>query len=74
MRIPLGEDLEEEQYLMQRAVGIAQHHDAVSGTEKQHVTDDYALYIHEGTDACQKIFTTTYRFVKYVDINFVLVY
>ena len=23
-------------------MGIAQHHDAVSGTEKQHVADDYA--------------------------------
>lgn len=24
------------------ALGIAQHHDAVSGTAKQHTTDDYS--------------------------------
>lgn len=26
---------------MDEALGICQHHDAVSGTEKQHVNDDY---------------------------------
>jgi hypothetical protein len=26
---------------MEAALGILQHHDAVSGTAKQHVTDDY---------------------------------
>ena len=30
-------------YLLERAMGVTQHHDAVSGTAKQHVTDDYAL-------------------------------
>ena len=31
----------------QRTIGLVQHHDAVSGTEKQAVTDDYALRLHE---------------------------
>lgn len=32
-------------------MGIVQHHDAVSGTEKQHVADDYALRLSDGIDA-----------------------
>ena len=30
------------------AVGVTQHHDAVAGTEKQHVADDYALQLAAG--------------------------
>ena len=40
------------------AMGIAQHHDAVSGTEKQEVAFDYAMRLSEGIDSavvgCQK--------------------
>jgi hypothetical protein len=28
---------------LREAMGIMQHHDAITGTEKQHVADDYAL-------------------------------
>lgn len=31
-------------------MGLAQHHDAVSGTEKQHVANDYAERISYGID------------------------
>lgn len=31
------------------ALGIAQHHDAVTGTAKQHTTDDYAKRLAIGT-------------------------
>lgn len=63
MRTTLGTDLEEEETLMSRAVGIAQHHDAVSGTAKQHVSDDYALYLSEGLDASEKILFSIYKYV-----------
>ena len=34
-------------------MGVAQHHDAVSGTEKQAVADDYALRLAQGELNCQ---------------------
>ncbi|XP_036420170.1 lysosomal alpha-mannosidase isoform X2 [Colossoma macropomum] len=38
---------------MKRAMAVAQHHDAVSGTEKQHVADDYAKRLADGWAHCQ---------------------
>jgi hypothetical protein len=32
-------------------MGVVQHHDAVSGTEKQHVADDYAQRLAQGIDS-----------------------
>ena len=39
--------------LLRRAMGVAQHHDAVSGTSKQHVADDYAKRLAIGASECQ---------------------
>uniref|UniRef100_A0A8C2Z5M4 Alpha-mannosidase n=1 Tax=Cyclopterus lumpus TaxID=8103 RepID=A0A8C2Z5M4_CYCLU len=36
-----------------KAMAVAQHHDAVSGTEKQHVADDYARRLAGGWLRCQ---------------------
>ena len=41
--------------VLEEAMGVAQHHDAVSGTEKQHVADDYALRLHIGQHSCQML-------------------
>ena len=38
---------------LRRAMGVAQHHDAVSGTSKQHVADDYAKRLAIGAVECQ---------------------
>jgi lysosomal alpha-mannosidase len=35
-------------YLLERAVGVTQHHDAVAGTAKQHVTWDYERRLSTG--------------------------
>uniref|UniRef100_A0A1X7U3R1 Alpha-mannosidase n=1 Tax=Amphimedon queenslandica TaxID=400682 RepID=A0A1X7U3R1_AMPQE len=43
---------------LQRAMGVAQHHDAVSGTEKQHVADDYAKRLHVGEVECRSVIAT----------------
>lgn len=35
-------------FIAGEAMAVAQHHDAVSGTEKQHVADDYAKRLYQG--------------------------
>lgn len=43
------------------ALSIAQHHDAVSGTEKQAVANDYALRLSVGTHGCQSVLNAAYK-------------
>lgn len=40
---------------MREAMGVLQHHDAVTGTEKQHVAFDYARLLSEGFADCDII-------------------
>jgi len=40
---------------LKKAMGVAQHHDAVSGTSKQHVANDYAKRLYEGREECKKV-------------------
>ncbi|KAI4882355.1 hypothetical protein NFI96_027804, partial [Prochilodus magdalenae] len=44
---------------MSRAMAVAQHHDAVSGTEKQHVANDYAKKLAEGWAHCQVLISNS---------------
>lgn len=39
---------------LREAMGIMQHHDAVTGTEKQHVANDYARLLQIGIDKCNE--------------------
>ncbi|ETP45208.1 hypothetical protein F442_08332 [Phytophthora nicotianae P10297] len=39
---------------LQRAVGLVQHHDGLSGTEKQSVADDYSLRLNDGIIKAEK--------------------
>lgn len=57
----LGTDLTEEEFEFKKAVAMAQHHDGVTGTEKQAVTSDYSLYLQDGITYGQKIFTKIFR-------------
>ncbi|CAH1973774.1 unnamed protein product [Acanthoscelides obtectus] len=41
--------------VMREAMGVMQHHDAVSGTEKEHVAHDYARLLSRGFDECHII-------------------
>nr|XP_046229733.1 lysosomal alpha-mannosidase [Scatophagus argus] len=47
---PFGEG---DSQTMKKAMAVAQHHDAVSGTEKQHVANDYAKRLANGWQHCQ---------------------
>lgn len=38
--------------MLRRAMGIMQHHDAVTGTEKQHVASDYSRILTQAISAC----------------------
>ncbi len=49
--------------VMKEAMGTMQHHDAVTGTEKQHVADDYVRLLHKGVEECQKIQNSFYRYL-----------
>lgn len=40
---------------MREAMGVLQHHDAITGTEKQHVAFDYARQLSEGIAECDII-------------------
>jgi hypothetical protein len=44
----------ETRYKMLDVLGVNQHHDAVSGTEKQAVADDYAKMLWTGMDMNSK--------------------
>lgn len=47
------------------ALAIAQHHDAVSGTEKQHVANDYAKRLATGYIEVPILFlVTSYTYIK----------
>lgn len=39
---------------LREAMGIMQHHDAITGTEKQKVSDDYHRILTEGIKACER--------------------
>ena len=41
-------------------MGVAQHHDAVAGTEKQHVANDYAKRLWIGTSKCVNVINDSF--------------
>ncbi|XP_056266285.1 lysosomal alpha-mannosidase isoform X2 [Pseudoliparis swirei] len=44
---------------LKRAMAVAQHHDAVSGTERQHVANDYARRLAGGWRRCQVLLSNS---------------
>ncbi|CAF1508455.1 unnamed protein product [Adineta ricciae] len=46
--------------IIDEAMGIAQHHDAISATEKQHVADDYAQRLSKGIDKSANVINNAY--------------
>ncbi|KAM5170378.1 lysosomal alpha-mannosidase [Mantella aurantiaca] len=56
---------------LRRAMGVAQHHDAVTGTAKQHVNDDYTLRLFRGWNACQIVVSNALSSLTGTKENFV---
>jgi lysosomal alpha-mannosidase len=54
---------------LERAMGEAQHHDAVSGTEKQHVADDYAKRLWSGTAKCVNVVENSLNAIIKINFN-----
>lgn len=50
-------------YSLGDALGIAQHHDAVSGTEQQHVANDYATRLAIGYKKVNLLYLTEALFL-----------
>ncbi|KAL7538827.1 hypothetical protein ACHAXR_008811 [Thalassiosira sp. AJA248-18] len=48
-------------YTLDDAMGVAQHHDSVTGTSKQHVAYDYAKRIAEGMNSASSFVTSALR-------------
>jgi len=48
-------------YELEDALGVAQHHDGVSGTSKQHVAYDYARRMHSGLGRAAKFVVRTVK-------------
>ncbi|XP_054710202.1 lysosomal alpha-mannosidase-like isoform X2 [Uloborus diversus] len=46
---------------MRKAMGIMQHHDAITGTAKQHVTNDYEQTLSSAIETCHDIVTEAYE-------------
>jgi lysosomal alpha-mannosidase len=48
-----GDEDEENLGKLRRVMGVMQHHDAITGTEKQHVANDYHRELHLAIKACE---------------------
>ena len=62
---------------LERAFAVAQHHDAVSGTERQHVASDYAQRLSHGRSKCFEVISEFYSSVHNIqgrvqNINFLI--
>jgi len=47
--------------VMKHAMGVMQHHDAVTGTSRQFVVDDYIRILHRGFEECLKVQNAFYQ-------------
>lgn len=46
---------------LREVMGVMQHHDAITGTEKQHVSDDYARMLAKAIEECSVVIKTGLR-------------
>lgn len=61
MLLGIGTDRRLEQ--LKEAIGVAQHHDSITGTAKQAVSDDYSERLHQGVTESFEMINEAYRLV-----------
>ncbi|XP_045211314.1 lysosomal alpha-mannosidase-like [Mercenaria mercenaria] len=61
------EDTEFDMNYLKEAMAVVQHHDGVSGTEKQYVADDYTRLLSNGIHYCKDIIYSAIN--KLLDVN-----
>ncbi|XP_077183388.1 lysosomal alpha-mannosidase [Paroedura picta] len=71
MRANVGPYGNSSSFELRKAMGVAQHHDAVSGTAKQHVTNDYAKQLSRGWEDCQVVVSNALASIGGSKENFV---
>ena len=47
--------------VMKEAMAVLQHHDAITGTSSQRVSDDYVRILHKGVEECTKTMNSYYQ-------------
>ncbi|GCC34708.1 hypothetical protein chiPu_0013183 [Chiloscyllium punctatum] len=57
--------------VLRKAMAVAQHHDAVSGTEKQHVANDYAKKLARGWEQCEVLVSNALSSLSGMKQNFI---
>lgn len=60
-----GNDYSGNLTLLKEAMGIMQHHDAITGTEKQHVAQDYARIVTKAIHRAESNINTILRWVLF---------
>ncbi|XP_067008681.2 lysosomal alpha-mannosidase [Anabrus simplex] len=50
----LGDRDQVDMDVLREAMGVMQHHDAITGTERQAVADDYHAMLYDGLTSCEK--------------------
>lgn len=59
-----GEDFDENLNDLRSAIGIMQHHDAITGTEKQAVADDYHRLLSKSLKKVEEVSSVMMKYAK----------
>ena len=56
-----GEEDKGDLSIMKEAMAVSQHHDAITGTNSQNVSEDYVRILYKGMEECTKTIDSYYQ-------------